>query len=108
MDDEADFILVDVRDEAQFTKEHLKGAINIAYRGANDETTKNKLLALPDNKLKIFYCDWGQDGESASSALILIEAGYKIENIKVIWKGYFRWLELGYPVTTEWNLWGLF
>ena len=57
MDSGADFILIDVRDEAKFVKEHLKGAIDIPYRGANNETTSKKLLALPDNKLKIFYCD---------------------------------------------------
>jgi len=31
----------------------------------------------------------------------MVEKGYDIKNIKVLWKGYFHWMELGYPVITE-------
>jgi hypothetical protein len=33
-------------------------------------------------------------------ALRLVEKGYDIQNIRVLWKGYFHWQELGYPVVT--------
>lgn len=96
-----DIILIDIRDEAKFVKGHLQGAINIYYSLADDETTRGNFLALPDNKMKVFYCDCADDKESAGLASKLIEVGYKAENIRVIWKGYFRWLELGYPITDE-------
>jgi hypothetical protein len=31
----------------------------------------------------------------------LTQQGDDIANIRVLWKGYFRWQELGYPVVTE-------
>jgi len=34
-------------------------------------------------------------------ALRMVEKGFRMENIRVLWKGYFRWLELGYPVVAD-------
>jgi len=31
----------------------------------------------------------------------LLDKGYLAENILVLWKGYFHWLELGYPVVAD-------
>lgn len=30
-----------------------------------------------------------------------MEAGYEVENVKVLRAGWFRWLELGYPTEKE-------
>jgi len=30
--------------------------------------------------------------------LLELNAGFDPNNIKVLWKGYYRWLELGYPI----------
>ena len=60
MDNGGDFVIIDVRDELKFKKEHIAGATNIPdargsarYQGVMDE----KLRALPDTKIKVFYCD---------------------------------------------------
>ncbi len=104
MDSSSDFIIIDTRAESLFKTGHLAGAINIPYAtGTPDafEVMDQQLATLPDNKLKIFYCDCSLDQESAGMAQRLIDKGYKVENIKVLWKGIFRWQELGYPVTTQ-------
>ena len=104
MDSSNDFIIIDTRDEATFNMGHLAGAINIPYATGSPEafTVMDQQLAiLPDDKLKIFYCDCSLDQESAGMAKRIIDSGYKVENIKVLWKGIFRWQELGYPVTTQ-------
>jgi len=31
----------------------------------------------------------------------LVDKGYDVQNIRVLWKGIFRWIELGYPVVTK-------
>jgi hypothetical protein len=31
----------------------------------------------------------------------MVDKGYDIKNIKILWKGYFHWLELGYSMVTE-------
>ncbi len=31
----------------------------------------------------------------------MVDKGFDIRNIRVLWKGYFHWLELGYPVETK-------
>jgi rhodanese-related sulfurtransferase len=104
MDSPGDFIIIDTRAEPVFNMGHLAGAINILYNNATPEALEimnQQLATLPDGKLKIFYCDCSLDQTSAGMAKRLIDKGYKIENIKVLWKGYFRWQELGYPVTTQ-------
>ncbi len=104
MDSSSDFIIVDTRVESLFQAGHLAGAINIPYATGTPEAfdvMDQQLATLPDNKLKIFYCDCSLDQESANMAQRLIDKGYKVENIKVLWKGIFRWQELGYPVTTQ-------
>jgi hypothetical protein len=30
--------------------------------------------------------------------ILMLNAGFDPENILVLWKGYFRWQELGYPI----------
>jgi rhodanese-related sulfurtransferase len=104
MDSGADLIIIDTRSENEFNMGHLAGAINILFVPATPESIEimdQQLATLPDDKLKIFYCDCPLDQTSAGLAQRLIDKGYKVENIKVLWKGIFRWLELGYPVTTQ-------
>ncbi len=31
----------------------------------------------------------------------MVDLGADIQNILVLWKGYFHWLELGYPVVPQ-------
>jgi rhodanese-related sulfurtransferase len=99
-----DITIIDTRDEFLFKEGHIPGAINIpwiASEGASDESTRKGLLGLADSRLKVFYCDCPHDDSSALAAYELISAGYQPTNIKVLWKGYFRWEELGYSVEKQ-------
>lgn len=54
------FILVDTRSPDSYKSNHLPGAINIPNdpgTSANDAGITQELLALPKNKLIVFYCD---------------------------------------------------
>jgi rhodanese-related sulfurtransferase len=104
MDISSDFVIVDTRANPVFNMGHLAGAINILYNNATPEAFEimdQQLATLPDNKLIIIYCDCSLDQQSSAMAKRLIDKGYQVENIKVLWKGIFYWQELGYPVTTE-------
>ena len=55
IDTNADFVLVDTRDENSYDNGHIEGAINIpSYPGG--QPLFNKLKALPTGKEIIFYC----------------------------------------------------
>jgi rhodanese-related sulfurtransferase len=98
-----DFVLVDARLGSSFATGHIPGAINIPYNDPSPNFTQewlnDQLKALPGNKMIIFYCDWSDDGDSASLAekLIQLRSG-DLNNIKVLWKSILRWEELGYPI----------
>lgn len=96
-------VLVDTRSPASFKLQRLPGAINIPNSPESPVTETwitSTLLGLPRDKLIVFYCDCPDDDTSASLAdkLIKLDASYATANIKILWKGYWRWLELGYPV----------
>ncbi len=66
---ENEYIIVDVRTEAEYNLSHLVGAINIPV----DEITEN--INLDKEKLILVYCKSGMRSEKASS--ILENLGYK-------------------------------
>ena len=97
------FVLVDVRYPSIYQLKHLPGAINIPFfpmPSLTQAQIDNLLLGLPKDKLSIFYCACPGDEESAGAAdkLIKMDAGYNAANVKVMWKGFWKWIELGYPV----------
>jgi rhodanese-related sulfurtransferase len=106
LDSGEEIILIDSRSEYKIKMGYLPGAISIRYAinspypGEEDEMDR-KLAALPNDTMKVLYCDCARDEESAAMARRLVDSGFDIRNIRVLWKGYFRWLELGYPVVTE-------
>jgi len=52
-----DLILVDSRDSGSYSKEHIKGAINIHFDPAGDSMArKMTLMALPMDRLIVVYC----------------------------------------------------
>lgn len=87
----ADIVLLDARWAAEYAKAHIKGAQN--YTGIEVES-----LDLPHSRPIVIYCDC--DGEELSTylAMRLIKNGYNPENIFVLRGGWYKWLELGYPV----------
>ncbi len=100
MDNGSDFVLIDTRSNSSFKLDYLPGAINIPLIGSQPEWLNDQLAAIPEMEMAIFYCDCPDDIESATMAekMILVRSG-SMSNVKVLWKGYYRWLELGYPTT---------
>ena len=89
----ADIVVLDAQAEEKYAKAHIKGALGYAGTGQEVED-----LDLPHSRPIVIYCDC--DGEETSKYLAtrLIKNGYKPENIFVLKGGWYKWLELGYPV----------
>ena len=66
---ESDYIIIDVREDYEYNKEHVLGAINVSVK--NIETI---VETIPKNKNIIVYCRSGN--RSNTAALKLIELGY--------------------------------
>lgn len=66
---ENDYIIIDVREDYEYNKEHVLGAINVSVK--NIETI---VETIPKNKNIIVYCRSGN--RSNTAALKLIELGY--------------------------------
>ena len=88
----ADIVLLDAQPAKKYAEAHIRGAINVADMAQIED------LDLPYSRPLVIYCDC--EGEEASRFLAkrLIGNGYKKENIFILKGGWYRWLELGYPV----------
>ncbi len=85
-----DVQFVDVRTEAEFSQNYIKGAKNIVY----DSGFEQKLGQLDKNKPIIVYCRSGR--RSAASAKILDKNGFiKIYNLN---GGILTWIKEGNEV----------
>ena len=87
----ADIVLLDARSAEDYAKAHIKGAQN--YAGIEVES-----LDLPHSRPIVIYCDCAGGDLSTYLAMRLIKNGYKPGNIFVLGGGWYKWLELGYPV----------
>lgn len=67
---ENNYIIVDVRTESEFAKEHVKGALNIPY----DEIDEH--ISLDKDKIILVYCLSGNRSKNAYDTLK--ELGYKV------------------------------
>ncbi len=85
-DDWKKFYVLDVRDAAQFAKDHIPGAVNIEWRKVFAERAK-----LPKDKTILAYCNTGSF--SAQSAMALRMAGY--ENVRILHGGFGEWKARG-------------
>ena len=71
MQEESDYLIVDVRRPDEFAEGHIKGAINVPNETIEDETPE----ALPDKeKILLIYCRSGNRSKEASKKLA--EMGY--------------------------------
>ena len=71
-------VIIDVRDEAEYAKWHIEGAINISYTGVHAHVPR----IIPDRQQPIIvYCSTGKRSEQAKSSLEYM--GYK----NVFWLG---------------------
>jgi rhodanese-related sulfurtransferase len=78
--------IVDARDAAQYTKEHIPGAVNIEWRQAVARRAE-----LPKDRMVVMYCNSGSLSAQAVFALRLL--GY--DNVKVLQDGLEGWKKKG-------------
>ena len=94
MDAGEKFILVDVREESEWAKGHLPGAVHMG-KGVIERDIEQR---VPDPNAKlILYCGGGF--RSALAADNLRKMGYKnVESMDGGWKG---WLDAGLPTARD-------
>lgn len=88
------FLLVDVREESEFAKDHLPGAIHLG-KGVIERDIEARVPEL--NKEMILYCGGGF--RSALAADNLQKMGYT--NVISMDGGIRGWREKGYPLTRD-------
>jgi rhodanese-related sulfurtransferase len=94
MDQGEEFLLVDVREESEFAKDHLPGAIHLG-KGIIERDIEER---VPDcNALLVLYCGGGF--RSALTADNLQKMGYK--NVISMDGGIRGWREKGFPLVTD-------
>src|SRR5689334_22676753 len=86
------FVLVDVREESEFQKDHLPGAIHLG-KGVIERDVEQKVPDL--NTPLVLYCGGGF--RSALAADNLQKMGYT--NVISMDGGVRGWREKGYPMT---------
>ncbi len=94
IDSKEDFILVDVREESEFAKDHLPGAIHLG-KGVIERDVEAR---VPDLQAPlILYCGGGF--RSALAADNLQKMGYK--DVTSMDGGIREWREKGYPLVKD-------
>ena len=94
MDRREKFELVDVREESEWAKDHLPGAIHLG-KGVIERDVESR---LPDTSAPVvLYCGGGF--RSALAADSLQKMGYK--NVLSMGGGIRGWREKGFPVTKD-------
>lgn len=67
MENESDYIILDVRTEAEFSEKRLPGAINVP----NESIGADEIAELPDkDQLILVYCRSGNRSKQASEKLV--------------------------------------
>ena len=94
MDHGDKFLLVDVREESEFAKDHLPGAIHLG-KGVIERDIEARVPEL--NTEMVLYCGGGF--RSALAADNLQKMGYA--NVISMDGGIRGWREKGYPLTRE-------
>ena len=100
LDDEETFLLVDVREESEFAKDHLPGAIHVTGathlgKGVIERDIETRVPYL--NTYMVRYCGGGF--RSALAADNLQKMGYT--NVISMDGGVREWREKHYPLTRE-------
>src|SRR5262249_9912460 len=94
LDRQEKFVLIDVREESEFAKDHIPGALSLG-KGIIERDIEGK---VPDRGTAIvLYCGGGF--RSALAADNVQKMGYT--NVRSMDGGHRGWREKGYPLTTE-------
>ncbi|HEV3510161.1 MAG TPA: rhodanese-like domain-containing protein [Candidatus Sulfotelmatobacter sp.] len=94
MDRGDELLLVDVREESEYAKDHLPGAIHLG-KGVIERDIEQRVPDL--NREMILYCGGGY--RSALAADNLQKMGYS--NVISMDGGIRGWREKGYPLTKD-------
>jgi rhodanese-related sulfurtransferase len=95
------FILVDVRAEEDYVREHIAGAINIDTSRDLDLILKD-FKALPDNKQVIVYCYSAACMNGRKAGNFLAENGIYVQEMTIGWNEWrYGWQMWNYD--TEWD-----
>ena len=87
----ADFVIIDVRTPEEFTEAHVENAINIVF---GSEGFEDEIGELDRDKVYLIYCRSGNRSRGALD--IMVELGFReVYHLSV---GILGWIEGGYPV----------
>jgi len=89
-----DFVLVDVRAPALFSKGHVQGAINIPY----GKVTESRMAAFPKETLFVVYCS-GPHCNGANKAAVRLAR--QARPVKMMIGGVTGWMDEGFTLVTE-------
>ena len=89
--DRMDFVLLDVRGEALFTKGHIEGAISLPHTRINKNTLKN----YPPGTLFVVYCAGPHCNGTEKAAIRLAKLG---RPVKKMIGGVTGWLDEGFTL----------
>lgn len=84
--DWARFLVIDVRDRAQFERAHIPGAVNLEWRQVLAQRA-----GIPKDRPVLVYCNSGS--LSAQAGFALRVAGW--ENVRILQGGYDEWRAKG-------------
>jgi len=89
-----DFVLVDVRSPAAFSKGHVQGAINIPH----SKITESRMAAFPKERLFVVYCN-GPHCNGANKAAVRLA---RLERpVKMMIGGVTGWVDDGFTLVTD-------
>jgi rhodanese-related sulfurtransferase len=88
------FLLLDVREESEYVKDHLPGSIHVG-KGIIERDIEERVADM--NAPMVLYCGGGF--RSALAADNLQKMGY--QNVSSMDGGIRKWREKGFPLTSE-------
>lgn len=89
---EKDIIIIDLRDLTEYSKGHIKGAVNIPFR---KETFADRISAFENNeKTAFFYC--GQGIKSGEAEAFVKRSSFK--KIYIMEGGFMAWKQQGLEI----------
>lgn len=87
-----DYIILDLRDLAEYNKGHIKGAINVPYR---KDTFTERISAYENNKISaVFYC--GQGVKTKEAENFVKKSSFK--KIYIMEGGFMAWKNQGLEI----------
>lgn len=87
----SEFVVIDVRSRADFEARRIAGAIHLAHRSMDAETTAH----LPKGKIMVTYCEGPGCNASTKGALKLASLGFRV---KEMIGGLEYWIREGGPL----------